>query len=241
MFSFKTQIDDTWNELIEIINCHFEGVLKDNIMRLHDHFGDRMKNAPASSRPNFHNCFKGGYIDHVVRVIKTSLEMKKMFVNLGVKVNHSDSDVVLAAMFHDLGKIGNMDEPCYIYQTDEWRRNKLNEWYTHNTNLELGSVTDRSLWLLNEFDIKISEEVFKAIKLSDGMFSSGNEKEYRKSSDTKNILHYIVHFADWTSTVAEKQHYLQSLDVDIVESDTILDDDSVKEIKNSFNKLFEDA
>jgi hypothetical protein len=241
MFSFKTQIDDTWNELIGIIDQYFEGELKDNIMRLHDHFGDRMKVAPASGRPNFHNCFKGGYIDHVVRVIKSSLEMKKMFVNMGVKVNHSDSDVVLASMFHDLGKIGNMDESYYVYQTDEWRRNKLNEWYTHNTNLELGSVTDRSVWLLNEFDIKISVEVFKAIKLSDGMFTPGNEREYRKSTDSKNILHYIVHFADWSATVAEKQHYLQSLDADEVEDDTILDESKIKDMKNAFDKLFEEA
>lgn len=241
MFSFKKQIDDNWDKLQSIIDTHFDGELKENVIKLHEYFEDRMKTSPASGRPNYHNCFKGGYIDHVIRVVETSLEMKRLFINMGVKVNHSDSDVVMASMFHDLGKIGNKDEPYYIYQTDEWRRNKLNEWYTHNPNLELGSVTDRSIWLLNEFDIKISEEVYKAIKLSDGMFTPGNEREYRKSTDSKNILHYIVHFADWSATVAEKQHYLQSLDSDEEEVDTILDDDNVKDMKNAFDKLFEDA
>ena len=32
MFSFKTQIDDTWNELIGMIDEHFDGELKDNII-----------------------------------------------------------------------------------------------------------------------------------------------------------------------------------------------------------------
>ena len=238
MLSFKTQIDDTWDELMSIIKNNFDGDQLSNIIRLHDHFEDRMKSDPASSRPNFHNCFKGGYITHVLRVVKLSLKMKESFISNGVKVYHSDSDVILASMFHDLGKIGNMDESYYIYQTDEWRRNKLNEWYTRNPKLELGSVVDRSIWILNEFDIKISEEVFKAIKLSDGMFSPGNEREYRTSSDSKNILHYIVHFADWMSTVSEKQHYLQSFDIED-ESDVTVNEDNLSEVKDAFDKLFE--
>ena len=41
------------------------------------------------------------------------------------------------------------------------------------------------------------------------MFDKGNEDLYRRSTDSRNILHYIVHFGDWMSTVAEKQHYIQ--------------------------------
>ena len=49
--------------------------------------------------------------------------------------------------------------------------------------------------------------------MSDGLFDKGNEDLYRKSTDSRNILHYIVHFGDWTSTISEKQLYLQSLDI----------------------------
>ena len=226
MLSFKQQIDDNWKELMTIINDNFKGDQFDNIMNLHNHFEDRIKSAPASGRPNYHNCFKGGYLDHTIRVIKTALKMKNNFKDLDVNVYHSDADVVLAAMFHDLGKLGNMEEPYYVYQTDEWRRNKLKEWYVRNPKLEIGSVTDRSLWLLSKFNVDVSEEVFKAIKLSDGMFSPGNEREYRASTDSSNILYYIVHFADWMSTVAEKQHYIQSLTVD-----NNLDEQSTQETK----------
>tara|TARA_Y100000590_G_scaffold450561_1_gene590435 strand:+ start:20 stop:736 length:717 start_codon:yes stop_codon:yes gene_type:complete len=236
MISFKTQIDGNWKKLMELINKYFKDDIKENILKLHEHFEDRIKSAPASGRPNYHNCFKGGYLDHVIRVIETSLKINNNFKELGVKHKHSDSDIVLASMFHDLGKIGNMEEPYYIYQTDEWRRNKLNEWYTHNPKLEIGSVTDRSLWLLSKFNIDVSEEVYKAIKLSDGVFNPGNEREYRKSTDSRNILHYIVHFSDWMSTVTEKQHYLQSLDLeDEVNVDNNTD---LSELKNAFDDLF---
>ena len=100
------------------------------------------------------------------------------------------------------------------------------------------SITDRSLWLLQHFNINISEEVWKAIKLSDGMFDKGNEDLLRRSTDSKNVLHYIIHFADWTSTVAEKQHYLQSLDVDDEDDTVEVDNENLSEIKDAFDSLF---
>jgi hypothetical protein len=169
-----------------------------------------------------------------------------MFELLGVTVKALDSEVVLGAMFHDLGKIGDLNEPYYINQTDEWRRNKLNEWYTFNDKLEPLSVTDRALWLLQHFDIKVSQEVWKAIKMSDGLFDEGNISLYRKH-DTYNILHYIVHFADWMSTVAEKQLYKQSTDTDEEPDQSTITktpkakkdvDLKIENLKEKFNELF---
>ena len=39
--------------------------------------------------------------------------------------------------------------------------NKLREWYTFNNKLEPMSVTDRSLWLLQYFNIELKPEVWK--------------------------------------------------------------------------------
>ena len=44
---------------------------------MYDHFEDRMIEAPASGRPNYHNCFTGGWIDHTLRVIESSLKMRE--------------------------------------------------------------------------------------------------------------------------------------------------------------------
>ena len=223
----QEQMDNNWNELMSMIDKYFEGEQKENILRLHSDFEDEYKAAPASGRPNYHNCFKGGYLDHVLHVIKNSVMIKKLYEKNGVKSIHTDADVVLAAMFHDLGKLGDLNDPYYKYQTDEWRRNKLQEWYTHNSDMENMSVTDRSLWLLQHFNIKVSEEVWKAIKLSDGMFDKGNEDLYRRSTDSRNILHYIVHFGDWMSTVAEKQHYIQG---------NIKQQEKIKKVTREFDK-----
>lgn len=205
------KILENWNKLMKIIEDNFSGTLKENILKLHNHFEERIIEAPASGRPEYHNCFPGGYLDHVLRIIDTGLDVKHQFLKMNVEVTCTDADIILAAMFHDLGKVGDLTTPYYIVQTDEWRRNKLNEFYTYSKELENLSVSDRALWLLQHFDIKVSQEVWKAIKMADGMFDDANTKLYRLGSNNQNILHYIIHFADWMSTVAEKQHYIQQI------------------------------
>ena len=236
-------IKANWDKLNKLVEDNFEGNNLQNIKNLFNHFEDRMIEAPASGRPNYHNCFPGGWIDHTLRVIETSLKTMELFVGLGVDVTTKKEDVILAAMFHDLGKLGDLNDPYYKIQTDDWRRKKLNEFYTHNNDMENLSVTDRALWLLQHFNIKVSTEVWKAIKMSDGMFDVGNEDYYRRSSDSRNILHYIVHFGDWMSTVAEKQHYIQGnveKQEKIEETKKEFNKQNLKvgEIKNEFDKLF---
>ena len=239
------QIKDNWDKLMSTIDEYFEDEQLKNIINLFNHFEERIIEAPASGRPNYHNCFMGGWLDHTLRVIETSLKMREHFIELGVEVTATENDVVLAAMFHDLGKLGDLNDPYYKYQTDEWRRNKLQEWYTYNPDMENMSVTDRSLWLLQHFNIKVSTEVWKAIKLSDGMFDKGNEDLYRRSTDSRNILHYIVHFGDWMSTVAEKQHYIQGnvekqkkIEKVTREFDKQDDKKDVDNLKQKFDELF---
>lgn len=207
------QIVERYEELIQLVNDYFEGTQLENILDLLKHFenNNRLIDTPASGKPMWHNCFVGGYLDHTVRVIKTALDIKQLFISMGVEVTADDDNIVLASLAHDLGKLGDLDEPYYVLQTDEWRRNKLDEWYTFNKKLEPMSVTDRSLWLLQHFDVKLNQPTWKAIKLSDGMFEEGNQRFFRGDAN-RNILHYIVHFADWISTTAEKQQYFQTIE-----------------------------
>ena len=205
----QEQMDNNWEELMSIIDEHFDGVQKENILKLHKDFEDEYKIAPASGRPNYHNCFKGGYLQHILNVIKNSLMIKRQYESNGVDVIHPDSDVVLAAMFHDLGKLGDGTQPYYKYQTDEWRRKKLNEWYTHNKDLDYMTVHDRALWLLSKYRIDVNPYVYKAILCADGLFDPAAETYFKSYVDSRHILGNIVHFGDWLATTAEKQLWIQ--------------------------------
>jgi len=236
----QEQMDNNWKELMRIIDDYFDDAQFDNIMKLHKDFEDEYKTAPASGRPNYHNCFKGGYLDHVLHVIKNSLMIKKQYEANGVKSIHSDSDVVLAAMFHDLGKLGDGTQPYYKFQTDEWRRKKLNEWYTHNKDLDFMTVHDRALWILAKYNVDLNPHVYKAIICADGLFDSAAETYFRSYVDTRHCLGSIIHFGDWLSTICEKQNWLQGEEEhsdEAVEKRKTSEKD-IKNMKAKFDELF---
>ena len=237
----QEQMDNNWKELMSIIDEHFEGEQKENILKLHSDFEDEYKTAPASGRPNYHNCFKGGYLDHVLHVIKNSLMIKRQYESNGVKVIHPDSDVVLAAMFHDLGKLGDGTQPYYKYQTDDWRRKKLNEWYTHNKDLDYMTVHDRALWLLAKYHIDVNPHVYKAILCADGLFDPAAETYFKSYVDTRHVLGSIVHFGDWLSTICEKQNWLQGEEEHSDDGEVVNKKASKEQIDNmkaKFDELF---
>ena len=97
----------------------------------------------------------------------------------------------------------------YKFQSDEWRRKKLNEWYTHNKDLDYMTVHDRALWLLAKYHIDVNPHVYKAILCADGLFDPAAETYFKSYVDTRHVLGSIVHFGDWLSTICEKQTWLQ--------------------------------
>jgi len=237
----QEQMDNNWKELMSIIDEHFEGEQKENILKLHSDFEDEYKKAPASGRPNYHNCFKGGYLQHILNVIRNSLMIKRQYESNGVDIIHSDSDVVLAAMFHDLGKLGDGTQPYYKYQTDDWRRKKLKEYYTHNKDLDYMTVHDRALWLLSKYHIDVNPHVYKAILCADGLFDPAAETYFRSYVDSRHILGNIVHFGDWLATTAEKQLWLQGEEEhsdDSVTKHKEVPKEQIDNMKAKFDELF---
>ena len=91
------------------------------------------------------------------------------------------------------------------------------------------SVTDRSLFTLQSYNIKVSNQVWKAIKLSDGMFDDGNVGYFKRPTESDNILHYIIHWADWMSTVVEKTTWIQ----EVPQADP-----KIQKLKSQFDDMF---
>tara|TARA_B100001113_G_scaffold351838_1_gene351814 strand:+ start:763 stop:1506 length:744 start_codon:yes stop_codon:yes gene_type:complete len=215
--------------------------IQDKLTVIFEDHKEQIMSAPASGRLNFHNCFIGGFLDHVLRVHQTAKFIAQGFKVLKVEETQTQEDIFMAATFHDWGKLGNsVNEPYYVKQTSSWHQEKLGEYYKHNDKLDYMSVTDRSLYVLQKYKVPVSTSVWKAIKLSDGMFEDGNAGYYKRPSDSQDILYYIIHLADWMSTVAEKQHFIQEHLVKTPEKETPHTDKHLKEMKSKFNELFKE-
>ena len=206
------EIKDNWIDLVEVINNNFSGERLQKIEALHDHFKDRMMLAPASGRAYYHNAFPGGYVAHILNIMDWAHKYYELFKSQGMYVDDiSRESVTFAAMFHDLGKIGNLDEDYYVTNTDEWRAKKLQEYYNHNPAIHYMTVTDRSIWILNQFNIDESNVIY-----SDNNFILETEFKKHYPNSKMNVLpHYwqLWRFLDCQTDLILPKDLLQTKNV----------------------------
>lgn len=190
---------------------------KEKINKLLEDYDKVLITAPASSRKQFHNCFPGGYVDHIVNVVKNAFIIKSLWENtLNRKMKFTDEELFFSCLFHDLGKLGVPGTPLYIENDNKWQIQNQSALYKKNENLRQQTIEDRTFMILAEYGIKYNINEFYGIKLADGLYSeetkiylnSGFEGIYK----LKTEIHYIIHWADMLSTIKE---YLEVNDNDI--------------------------
>lgn len=194
------QIQSNWEKFLSLIDTHISSPRKEKLLEFYNRFEDRFVLMPASHKVAYHNCFPGGYVDHVNRVVEASLKLYDVWEQMGTDMTtFTKEELVFSAINHDLGKFGTETEASYLEQTDEWRRTKLNETYMFNNTLEFMSVPDRSLYLLQTNGIEYSKNEFLAIKLHDGIYEEANKPYllgYLPEQKPRTSLIFIVHQAD---------------------------------------------
>lgn len=203
----EQEILDNWNELLSYVDML--GNRKENLHKLYEHFKDELMFMPASGKEYFHNCYPGGYVVHVLNVIKNSIKLSELWKESGSVNNFTNDELIFTALNHDLGKVGDKDNKYYVEHDEQWRKSK-GELYKINEDLTYMEVADRSLFLLQQFGIPYSQNEFIAIKLHDGMYSDANKAYLIGWSDYKTLrsnLPIIVHHADMMSTRIEYEEW----------------------------------
>lgn len=194
------QIQENWKILMGLIDKYISEPRKTKLKAFYEKYQDRIILMPASHKKEYHNSFPGGYVEHVIRVIQAALEINQVWGKFGVDSStYTIEELVFSALNHDLGKLGDEEHDAYITQTDQWRRDKLGEEYTFNTQLEFMSVPDRSLHLLYSHGIEISKNEMLTIKLHDGLYDDANKPyliNWLPEQKPRTSLIFIVHQAD---------------------------------------------
>ncbi len=199
------QIQANYKKHFKIIDTYL-GDRKDSVKDMLKHMEEIYIMAPASGKTWFHNAFAGGYVDHVNRVVEYAVKQSRLYEEMGGLIDYTEEELVFAALFHDLGKLGDGDSPNYIPQTDKWRQDKLSEMYTYNSELDFMLIPDRSLFILQKFGIKVSQKEFLAIRCHDGVFDKANEAYFFsnvESSRQKTSIISVLHTADFLASKVE--------------------------------------
>ena len=200
-----------WKDLMEVINKKFRGNRRQKLLAMYEGFQDRIMFAPASGTEHFHNCFIGGYVDHVLRVIKCSEHLYSLWREMEADMSgYTFEELMFAALNHDLGKIGDKAHDYYIPNQSEWHRKNQGKIYNINPEIQNMSVPHRSLWLLQEFGITYSQNEMIAIMVHDGLYDEGNAaylKTWDKDRKLKNHMPLLLHQADHMASMIEFENW----------------------------------
>jgi hypothetical protein len=115
---------------------------------------------------------------------------------------YTKDELIFAAINHDLGKIGSMEKDYYIPNPSDWHVKNQGKIYINDPDLMHMTVPDRSLFLLQQAGVPVTENEYIAIKCHDGLFADENKPywiSWEASKKFKNNMPIILHHADFAA------------------------------------------
>ena len=211
------QISSNWDKFLNNIETYISSPRKEKLLEFYKNQSDRFVLMPAAANVNYHNCFPGGYVEHVNRVVDAALEVRSMWEKFGADMStFTVEELVFSAINHDLGKVGDSTNDLYIPSTNDWRKKNLGEHYSYNAEVGFMTIPDRSLFLLQEAGISYTMNEMLAIRSHDGLYDDANKGYFISripESRPKSVIMFILHQADFLAAEVEKHINAPTRDV----------------------------
>jgi len=205
------QLISNYEILISIIQKHISEPRLSKLLKLYSDIKDKVLLAPASGNKSYHNSFPGGYVDHILNVIKCCESSYNLWKEMGANMdNFTYEELIFSAINHDLGKIGDGKEEFYLPNDSEWHVKNTGAIYKHNEELEFMTTFERTMYLLNQYEIPLSKNEIIGIKMTDGLFDESNKPYYITYSALtrpRTCLPYILHHSDMMASRIEFEQW----------------------------------
>ena len=161
-----------------------------------EELGNRYALAPASSRKIYYSSFPGGLAFHNLHM---HFWMKKLVRDLGILKEINDTSVAVVSFLHELGKVGDRNQDYYIPQESKWHMDN-GIFYEINPDLQYMRTPHRSVWLAQDFGIRLTQDEYLAIMLYE---TKEEEVPYKYKMPA---LARVTQMAYQWSTQAEKKN-----------------------------------
>lgn len=202
------QLKENFDKLLNYVETYITGERQKQLLDLYKLYEERMMFAPASGREHYHNAFPGGYLVHVNNVVAGVLSIFEIWQEFGAKMdNFTQEEMVFAALNHDLGKIGDLDGDYYVPNESDWHRTHQGKIYNLNPAITYMNVSDRTFFMLQHYAIRVTQNEYLGILLTDGLYEEKNKSyyiTYDKDFQLRNHLPIILHHADMMSLHKER-------------------------------------
>jgi hypothetical protein len=202
------QLNENLQKFYSLIDKYISGERKDKLLEMYKDIEGTLVTSPASTKISHHNAFIGGYVDHVIRVTESALIIEKVWDRFGQDKTYTTEELAFAALNHDLGKLGTNDQPVYIPNLSQWHRENQGLMFSYNPEVTHMRIADRSLFVLQQYGIQMSENEYLAIKLHDGLYEESNKPyyiTYNKDTELRSNIAYILHQADLMASKIESK------------------------------------
>ena len=164
---------------------------KEALKKLFNYLDNETPWLTSFSSTRFHNSFEQGNLQHSINVVNTAMGMLS-YLNKTLPTPLKLTDVVLAALLHDVGK-------SYEYERKEPTPRQKQYGYPGsmgmNTSIPYMTHEDRSLWMVSQYYPYLSEEVWDAI---------ANHNEPHLTNDTqfkRRPLGTLISYADYWACI----------------------------------------
>jgi hypothetical protein len=151
------QLKNNYDKYISLLHKFFPDS-KSAIHRLEEDIGERLFLAPRDLFPDAGGV-PGGLISFLVNVAKHSKAFEAMV---------DPKSLAKVALFHEIGRLGGLDQDLYIKEESDWHREKLGRNYKFNEQCSKMSVAHRTLFYAAYFGFAFSETEWVALVTSSG-------------------------------------------------------------------------
>lgn len=158
-------VKKNWNTYQTILNR-----LEDNnINEMLNKIGDRICLAPANYQKDQWGAYPGGIVVIGIRLAKAMQALNEFHGNIcDIK------SIYKIGLLHDIGRIGTLEDDWLLAQDSDWHKDKLGHVFKENTELPNLTHLQRTLLLLNQFQIQLQEDEFLALLSLEDRVSRNN-------------------------------------------------------------------
>lgn len=197
--------EEQYQKLLGIIQSTFSAERTTKLLQLYSDLENRILEAPAASKVQYHNAYPGGYLDHIHNVIKASELVERLYRHIGGTIDFTPEERIFAAMHHDLYKLGDDTGPFYVRENDNYWIKKGSV-YKVNEDLDVMSSVDRTFYMLQKYGIQMTYKEMVGIRCADGLYDKTNEKYFMAPGvfPNRTNIHLVLHWADSMAANSEK-------------------------------------
>jgi hypothetical protein len=143
------QIEQNWETFCKFVEGGL-GERSEQIDNLLESLGERLATCPLSTKAE-----SGTLVDFNIKTLKACSVINNKF-ELGL----SKESMILCCLFRNLGLVGDLENDLFLPE-DKWHQDR-GMLFKYNSEIQFMKPFDRTIWLLNHFRIKLTQEEFLA-------------------------------------------------------------------------------